>query len=143
MPKKYKSRELTLSGQYFTDPSDPEALFMTFETYKNSARVPLPDGVPESCRMDMPCGMSRIVPMKGSTCITIYCDLDPKLPFEGVIWKKFINWLFSTTVPFGMKAFRKQAKKTRKWETPALASEICKALERTYPPEMLYRAKEE
>ncbi len=143
IPKKYKTRELTLSGQYFTDPSDPEALFMTFQTYKDSDKVPMPKGIPAECRMDMPRGMSRIVPLRGDkhgrTQITVYCDLDPKLPFEGPLWKKFINWLFATTVPFGMKAFRKQAKKTRQWETPALAALICKTLEKAYPPEMLYR----
>ncbi|KAG9393144.1 hypothetical protein J8273_3273 [Carpediemonas membranifera] len=146
IPKKYKVREILLSGQYFTDETDKDALFMTFVTHPGDD-IPIPKGVPAECRMSMPDGISRIYPVidkatgRHQTHITVFCDLDPKLPFEGPIWASFINWLFSKTVPFGMKAFRKQAKVVhQKNLSTTLSQAIVDYARSLFNPELLFRA---
>ncbi|KAG9395853.1 hypothetical protein J8273_2765 [Carpediemonas membranifera] len=149
LPKKYKVREILLSGQYFTDETDKDALFMTFITHPGDD-IPLPKGVPAECRMSMPDGISRIYPVvdkatgRHQTRITVFCDLDPKLPLpEGPIWGAFLSWLFNKIVPFAMRAFRKQASVVHKKGLVTPLSQALVAYAKTglsFPSALLFRA---
>ncbi|KAG9392150.1 hypothetical protein J8273_5129 [Carpediemonas membranifera] len=160
IPKRYRTREVILNGEYFTateqDPSDGigsanqeadsngESLMMTFASLKGEDElIPIPKGLDLHERMKMHQGISRITPMLGphgpQTRITLYCDISPKLPMD--VPSIFLKWLFKMTVPLGCKGFRKQARRFHKGklEKTELAYRITKDMERLYPADMLYK----
>ncbi len=143
IPKKYRGREMTISTDYFHHEGDNEILYMTVADPADPTAVPYPKKFTEANRVRFLDGLSKLTPMPpkksggpGRTRITLYTDVDPKLPSN--IPGLFVKWLFKMMVPLGIRTFKKQAKVARKTGPTPAATRVCNTFNGVYPPDVIY-----